>query len=404
MSFNLAITSEKKKSIQLFFISLIFLSLFIKGHAVESISIIGFTGICVFLFFKKETDLSRDSFYWSWFLYYFILVVSGIWASDCVLFFEKIRIKSAMIALPFCFLVIPSLNEKQFIFISKFLTCLCILSLLYVGINFFLNKELFLKELLQGHPIPVPFRSHIRYSILLNFCLLISIYQMDCFRTLNLKKDCYLWASISLFLFSSIQFLAVKIGILISVLVILGFIFYKILSKKLYLKGLSLFVFLIISIFIISIYVPTVKNKLAYFRYDIERFYSNEHRNYSDGERIESILKGINVIKEHPWIGVGEGNVARFMGLENISNVKLPHNQFVISWAQNGVLGIISLCLIFLINIVKSIKTRNWMAMTYSLAMIMAFSVEPMLETQLGVAIFTLPMLLLYSIKKDIHT
>jgi len=387
--------------ILLFFISCIFISLFFRGHAVESMFIIGFTAFSLIILLRENSEISKDKFYWAWILYFSIMIVSGIWAVDTHLYMSKIRIKSAILALPFCFMVLPSMHLKSFEIFAKILVSVVLCSLIYVLANFLLNQGEILRYMKQGHPVPVPFRSHIRYSILLNFTLLISIFHADKYRKINETKKFVSWLIICSLLFFAIQFLAVKIGVLISILILFIFAFYKIISKKLYFKG---FLFIVVAIGLVSILVmnlPTLRNKFDYFRYDIARFLSKDTQNYSDGERIVSILKGINVIKTNPWLGVGEGNVARYIGANDVLDAKLPHNQFVITWAQNGILGILILSSIFVLGGFYAYKNKNWMSMTYLIAMFLALSVEPMLETQLGVALFTLPLLLLHSLKLE---
>lgn len=389
---------ENKSQIQLTFIAAIFLSFFFPGHAVESLTIIAFVLFSLILFFKNES-YHFTNFHLIFFLIYFWMLISFFWAENLTLFLEKIRIKSTLIALPFCFIFIDIFKFSYIVKFSYFLFFIVFCSLMIVGFNLYQNYDEILLSLRAGTAIPVPFRSHIRYSILLNFTLLLSIYiSHEYFKLIDLKNS-LIWLMFSVFILISILGLAVKTGVFLAILIIFFFLLYLIRKYQTYKIGILGIIVGLISFFYLINNIPTLKNKLDYFLYDLSQMKSNNVVKYSDASRIISIKKGFDIIKKSPWFGVGEGNVALYMTLEDISNAKLPHNQFVLAWAQNGVIGFLLFCFLFCIALFYAWNVKNWTFLTYTFAMIFACSVEPMLETQLGVAMFTLPLLFLYSIK-----
>lgn len=333
---------------------------------------------------------------WAMIGFYFIICLSGLWAEDTALFLRSIQMKIILLGMPFCFLVWSKWKERQVHFFTLVLVIALSISAIYVLFNYYMHRSEILEGILRGQSIPVPFKDHIRYALLLCFGLLLCIHQMDSMRRREATTNFWLWLVAGLALFSYIQFLAVKTGMLVSILIVFCFIAYKILSKRLYLKGFLVLIACLAAMYGIANYVPTVKNKLSYFSWDLGKYKEKDFKNYSDGERIESIIKGFEVANEHLWLGVGEGNLALQM---NTESKKLPHNEFIVVWAQNGIIGLISFISIFNFSFWISLKRKNWMAFTYTLAMFIANMLEPMLETQLGLTIFILPLLIVHSIE-----
>jgi O-antigen ligase len=183
---------------------------------------------------------------------------------------------------------------------------------------------------------------------------------------------------------------------LISWIIILCFVAYKIWIKKRYLKGGLVLIFLLGTVYFMADYIPTIKNKLSYFSWDIGKYKEKNYQTYSDGERIVSIMKGFEIARQNPAFGVGEGNLV--LQMDSPTN-KLPHNQFIVVWAQNGIFGLMSFIAVFVISFWLAFKKQNWLAFAYTLAMVVANMLEPMLETQLGLTIFSLPLLIVHSIK-----
>jgi len=329
---------------------------------------------------------------------YAVTVLSGLWAEERSLYTGAIRMKVILLGIPFCFMVLPRWSLVQFRWFSIALLMAVGLSALYVGIHYFQHQQEILTSISLGQPIPVPYKDHIRYAILLNFCLILALFHLDFYRKEDQTLPFLYWSGVSAALFFYIQFLAVKTGMLLSILIFIIFISYKIMEKRLYLKGLLDLFSMLIVLYTAVHYLPTVKNKLSYFSWDIEKYKERNFQNYSDGERIESIHQGIEVIKKHYIIGVGEGQLVSYLSNRDLIGAKLPHNQFIVVWAQNGILGLACMLAIFIVSFSSSYRRRNWLMAAYAMAMLTANMLEPMLETQLGLTLFIIPLLLLDSV------
>ena len=153
------------------------------------------------------------------------------------------------------------------------------------------------------------------------------------------------------------------------------------------------------AIFLSSIYIPSLRSKIAYMKYDWEQYQQQNSKAYSDGERINSIMHGIKLAKENLLLGVGEGDVEDEMKLEIYGTnlpaedtyIKMPHNQFVWTFAATGILGIVLFIGFFLASIYKSFAEKNLYLFLFTIVAIASMMVEQTLETQLGVAWFLIP-------------
>lgn len=386
-----------KKDLHVLLVLTSLVVLFFPSHILWSQSLIACVLWAVILFLKSRKFETKSFLAYLLITFYFIIVLSGIWAENNALYLGAIRMKIMLLGIPFCFLIWSHWSSNQIKLFTKGLLLAIFLSACFVVVNYLIHRTEILEGLLRGHPIPVPFKDHIRYSILLCFSLILSLYHADKCRKNQIKRSFYYWFAGSILLFFYIQFLAVKTGILLSIVVVFSFISFKIWKKKVYVKGLVAFLFIFISLFLVVQYVPTVKNKLSYFSWDIGKYKEKNYKSYSDGERIVSIMKGYEIAYQNPILGVGEGNLVRYM--DSDSN-KLPHNQFIVVWAQNGIFGLIGFIAIFVVSFWVSIKKHNWLAFAYTLAMFIANMLEPMFETQVGLTIFILPLLIVHSIER----
>ena len=150
----------------------IFLSFFAKGHAVLSLSVLALV-LFSFLFISKNKEMTkRDFIYLGLMLFYVYIVFSGVWSQDTFCFFQKMNLKSALIAVAFSFFWIPNISIKHLERTTQFILCIFIVSTFLVGYMYLQNQVLFSQNIMKGQALWVPLRSHIRYGLLLNFCFL----------------------------------------------------------------------------------------------------------------------------------------------------------------------------------------------------------------------------------------
>lgn len=116
----------------------------------------------------------------------------------------------------------------------------------------------------------------------------------------------------------------------------------------------------------------------------------------SNGVRVLIYEAAIYIIKSNYAIGVGTGDIKDELMLEyKVRNMKgafenklNAHSQFLETFIGQGIAGISLLLLLFFIPFLNSIKTRNWLLMTFVFVVALNFLTESMLNTQAGVVFF----------------
>lgn len=275
---------------------------------------------------------------------------------------------------------------------------------LVVLINYLGNMAFYNERLRAGGVIWTPI-SHIRYSLMLVLAMVSSFYlsknSHDIFGHVQLiikKYGKWGWGFIGVFLFILTHLLSVRSGILVLYIVLLFFAVKSVFIKKKYLLGT-----LLLSLFFL---IPTAsyhifdsfKNKIDYMKYDIEQFRKNDIGNNSDARRLLSYKIGWEIASEYFPFGCGTGELYQITQshyVKNYPDVKkenrlLPHNQFLWTLAEYGIIGLITL----LIGLFYPIMTLNWFknSLFVALWIIVFFSlfVEATFEVQLGISFFTL--------------
>jgi membrane associated rhomboid family serine protease len=81
--------------------------------------------------------------------------------------------------------------------------------------------------------------------------------------------------------------------------------------------------------------------------------------------------------------------------MQNESDRKMPHNEFIWIWAATGVFGLLAYCLAFLYPFVASIGQRSWLFAVLFIIFLSAFMTEAPMEEQIG-STFYLVFLLIF--------
>lgn len=362
---------------------------------------IGLIGICVVgildfprginpAWTKGIRDGIRDPFNWAFATLYLILLF-GCWQTeDWDYYGERLRIKSALIAVPIGWWGLPKLGRTQWSFIVAFLVAM--MSVVAIGVlaNYALHFTDIQQALLEGRALPVP-RNHIRFSLLVALTTVASLglAQRSAF---GYRK---LWLFAALFLFAFQHVLAVRSGLFCAYAGLFGFLFAfgrKWGSRRVLLFGVGVLVLLPLLAYLS---LPSLKAKVDYAKYELWRSAQGlDTKDYSDAGRLSSIRLGFELWREHPILGVGPGNLRMEMDrlyAEKLpaAEAKRPHNQYVSVLAGSGLLGLA----VFLFSIVHLIFGRSrWKDPSFLGVCLIVFTsclVENTLENSAGIGLFS---------------
>ncbi len=334
---------------------------------------------------------------------FLIVLISGLYSSDLEYWLARLRTKIPFLVLPLAFAFIRPFSKRMFYIALYAFFGIMVLSTLSVIAIYLGNIEEISKSYKMANVIPTPFH-HIRYSIMLAFCIAIGLHCYIKKITLFIKSEPIILLGFSIFLFLFLHLMAVRSGILAAYIVLFVFAIYLMLSSKRYILG-GLFLGMLIALPILAYWtMPTLQNKIKYMFYDLQQYYYHDKvENLSDSRRIHSIQMGIKAGWQQPLIGVGYGDMKsqvqkmyqREMPKLPEEDMMIPHNQFVIVFAGTGIIGLGLFLWAILFPVLTNRHYRDPLFLSFNLIVLSSFMTEPVLEVQLGTGFYLLLLLFL---------
>jgi len=370
-----------KAGISISITALLFLSLF----RVKSLTPLRITTNTEF--FKLKNYIEKDNQIFLTLTGLFILtLLSYINSENTVEWFHFVKLTSPYIAIPIIFINHPKLPKEICYSLCFTLVLLVSLCTIYVMTKYFLNAELINDSISQGKSLETPL-THVKFSVLIAFSIIMSVILLISKTSVWGLINKYSLIGIFIFLFISIHILSVRSGLLVlygSILILLSILLIK--HKKYFVLGLSL-----IGIFIIPLIayktIPSFYNKYHYTMHDIQMIKEGKASNYSDGERLRSIKIGLDIWKENIWTGIGIGDIRDRCNTlyeqwypDSIKKI-LPHSQYILSGAANGIFGFTILLICILTPLLYShVRMNPVFLLTFILILLYGLVEKPLYE------------------------
>jgi len=332
-------------------------------------------------------------------LFFFLVLCSGLYTSDFQYFGERLRIKLPFLLLPFAFVSLPSFSERQYLSVFYVFLVAISFSALMVLSNYILDYDAINLRMGQGQVMPTP-TNHIRYSLLTAFGILSGI--VLCWKSyyLKYKWETYVLGALSLFLLIFIHILSVRSGLLVfyasMFLLTIRWIF---LSKR-YILGMLIILSLSIAPVIAFMTLPSLNKKIRYMLYDYDQYRLGEVKNLSDAERFISMYVGWEIGSQSPLLGVGAGDLKETVAeiyqerYPDLDKPKMPHNQFLSVYAGTGLIGLALFLIAFFYPLFYRQNYQDVLLTMLHVILFCSFMMENTLETAVGVAFYTLFLML----------
>lgn len=337
----------------------------------------------------------KNRYYLSVSVIFLLFAISGLWSENTDYFLNRMRIKLPFLFLPYAFFAAPRIDEKKLKNLMYFFIGILGFSALWSISHFLSDFEHFIKIYGQGQILPTPIH-HIRYSILISFAVLFSVYLLVVRHRQLALKERYILAGTAILLSIYLHFLAVRSGLLSLYLMGVALFLYLAFQQQYRKWAIALASTMVLLIIISLVFIPTVRNKIGYMKYSLELFDKNENiRDLSDSRRLGSIYAGMSLTKEYPILGVGIGDImdetnryldAHYPELTDLE--LLPHNQYLLSSASLGIPAMIVfiLCTIWPVFYLEGHK--DLLLPASNLMFFGSFMVEHTIESQIGVAVY----------------
>jgi O-antigen ligase len=318
-------------------------------------------------------------------------LLSYFYSEDKNMWAMWLTIKIPFLILPLSFFLLPEIKQETLKKILALYVGIMIISSLVVFGKYAMHFEKINNEFLLGGKVPAPF-SHIRYSLLLSFAFFSCVWLY----TLQKSK----WPQIAgFYLFVAIHILGVRSGLLSLYAGVLFSVLYFIFKTKSWKLSAVIILLTALSATIAVNHLPTLRNRVAYMKYDYSQWKEGKIDGNSDAMRLASLQSGVALWKENFWMGTGTGDVLSesktaskklFPQIAEEENRKMPHNQFLWIGCSMGVIGMIFFLLSWLLPWFIRWRHLNYIAIIFQLIMLVSFMAEYTLEEQVGGTFFIL--------------
>ena len=337
---------------------------------------------------------------WWWITVPFLLVLFSVpYSQDWTYTLERLRIKLPFLILPFAFVVMPTLRKKELRIIGTFFVCACTIAAIGVLWNYIQNFETINYNISRGKAIPTP-SNHIRFSLSMACGIFVAAAFTLEKKIFGLKGEQYFFGVLTVFLFTFLNILSVRSGLLAFYVALGIFLMQFIYRSRRWRIGLASIIAMIAIPYFAVIYVPSFKNKYYYMKYDVYNYFEGNGKNYSDSERLISLNAASEIIAEHPIIGVGAGDLKKEMyqvyankSAEDAAE-KMPHSQFVSVAAGTGFVGLILFLISFFVPLFYQKNYRTYLFTALHVIFFMSFFSENTFENNFGLSLWLFMLLL----------
>jgi O-antigen ligase len=343
---------------------------------------------------------------------FLVYLFSGFWSSDTGYWVDRCRMKLPFLAIPLGFTAVKAMSERAFLRWLGIFVMVIFLSAIVVLINYLLHYETLNHNLTMGQAIPAPLGDHIRFSLELAFAVICGGYLYWKKFHFVTPKERNWWGVITIFLVICIHIFAVRSGIVTLYLALLVVLLHGAFVRKKYLIAIAGIAALAAIAFITTNYIPSLKSRMDYFRYEITLIRAGQiNPDHSDAQRLLSMEYGLQVAQQNLLIGVGAGDIKAEMtklyeqhAQNDVVKSKMPHNMYIYFMAATGIIGL----LVFLLSVFypwfSHGRYKNLLFTVFILMMLFAFMAEHTLEIQLGTAYYLLFLLLIKKFIDDSPT
>ena len=389
------------------------------------IPILLFWILLVLISYFSNRDYSADRFKGLLILpiaFYLILTVREVVSSSLEIIISDLQLKLTLLLIP---LLYPyhrkNYQNSNNAFLWSFVAGCATASVYYIGYAIFRSYTL-LNGIWVFNPIP-PYGWD-NYFLSTTFSYLIhpsylALYLLVAILFIGVKLKLWWEKTITtrilvilsiIAIITSLIMLQSRAGIIGFGLLALIWLFYIVFIKRNYKAGIGiLLVFFSLSTIIltkIDRYSDTLKSLVKFTDSGV----NNQTKLDGTIVRLWIWEASINVIKEHPVLGVGTSNTRQelqaqyeMLGMDKAAEVRLnAHNQYLESWISIGIIGFLALLAMLFVPLWAGIRNRNWLLAGFICLCSVSFFFESMLETIAGVTFFALFYTMLVTTNKPI--
>lgn len=317
----------------------------------------------------------------------------------------RTRIYAAFLLIPLIGIFAPPLPRKYFTnYLLFFLTTSTLSGLLTIIplLNDLTNTYLILKT--GGSlPSPVP---HIRFGMFLSFSFLTGLYILlhKSFRGASLR---YI-AICTMMLLVIILALAIRTSWVLTVIGSVAILLHHAIQTRSFrhlIAGTAGILLIGVAAFFL---LPSVRVKVEYTLWDRQQYEQGLGQNYSDSERMYSLINAWDLWKKQPLLGVGSGDLYTALKenavLLSLPSANIPHNQIMFTLLTGGIISLMTFLPGYGFLLFAKHYRRQFHILLLYLLYSLTMMVEPTFETSMGVLSFVLIVTLLVRFDASLQT
>jgi O-antigen ligase len=331
-----------------------------------------------------------------------IYALTWFWSDDKEMWGALLQIKLPVLFMPIAFAALPRFTDKQVQALAVGMGLMLFSGACYSISFLLLHYAYYIKMYNVSHMFPTPV-----YGDYICFSITNSLFVVWCIAIwprLKVNRVKYLLAVIAVCLVVYNHVLASKSGLISLYVCMVGWCIYYIIAKR--------SVYAIIAILSLPIvlglaikYIPTLHERKVHIIYTYYRLRSHDKTGtLGDISRLISYDIAVKLIKEHPFIGTGTGDMLTEMGkgydkwypeVTDPRNRLIPHNQFLTLGLGCGIpamLIFITWVFMPLANIRRN--REGFFLFIIWLALFIQLMIEPFLEGQFGMFVYLFFLLL----------
>ncbi|MFD2787757.1 O-antigen ligase family protein [Hymenobacter rubripertinctus] len=404
---GLVMTRERLLLAATLFGTCIIIGLFTSKYIriLPSIGMVGFTltALIQCVLHGSSPPRASRSVYGAFGLVYLVHLAAGLTTSEEGLdaFRQDLILQLPYLLLPLGFWLLPPLPTSHLRGLWLTLVAAASVAAILSTGNYLLHFEQINEAYLHSKVMPTE-PDHIRFSLLVTLAITAGVALLAHRSIGSQWGRAGLWTTVMLLAFYQ-HLLAVRSG-LVSFYVVGGAaLLWLLFRSRQYQQALVLAACLVLIPGISYSVFPTLQNKSANTQEDMSRVHHTQSaNNYSLVGRVYSYKVALKVIRAHPWLGVGKGDMASEMAVyyrRDFPNIEpeayiLPHNQYLYSAVAFGISGLLIFIVGFYYAGISVWPRYAPLLLAQYLILTVSFLVEYTLETQVGLG-FALFFLLL---------
>ena len=359
------------------------------SNAVASMSLLAAIVTSIYPFKLNQQDFKS----WAWilaaFVFYQITIEFFIHSQNSKAFIQNNLVKVPLLFSPLLFNIRTKeeLTEKVIVAVSLFISWTALASV-FLYLN---NKAFYDVMIAESKPLPLFSKVyHIEYSLLLSLSCLSMLYLGMKNRTLFRGKA---QIGVAAVLILCLHVLSARTGLLAFYFGTVPLLFMSFKQTSLKVKLKTSITLIILILFLIQ--VPSLKKRIINSKEDLSTvLHGNSVNNKSFGQRWVAWNASIESIRKQPLHGYGKGNVKSTIDQNYLPhheskifarNKVMPHNVYLETMVQSGILAGILYLLFFITGIIYSLRAKKALMTAILFALMTASMFESITERQAGV-------------------